>query len=89
MPGFERGLAQARRGGGEERARELFGRLHWLAEQGVRVVPGVTGRLEPGPAADLVVVHGDPLADLDALTRIELVMARGRLHRPPPRSVDA
>ncbi len=116
---------------GEDRAREVFGRLHWLVEQGVRVVPGtdaglnpfdglpvtlghyrdfgftaaeildmatsgaadvlgltgVTGRLQPGLAADLLVVDGDPLADLDALTRIELVVARGRLHCPPPRTV--
>jgi imidazolonepropionase-like amidohydrolase len=116
---------------GEQRARELHGRLHWLAEHGVRVIPGtdaglnpfdelpvtlgnyrdlgfteaqildmatcgaaaalgiagVTGRLEPGLAADVLVVDGDPLADIGALTRIELVVARGRLHRPPPRSV--
>ncbi len=50
-------------------------------------IADVTGRLRPGLAADVLVVDGDPLADLDALTRIELVVARGRLHGPPPRSV--
>jgi imidazolonepropionase-like amidohydrolase len=49
----------------------------------------VTGRLEPGLAADLLVVDGDPVADLDALTRIALVVARGRPHRPSSRGADA
>lgn len=44
----------------------------------------VTGRLAPGMAADVLVVDGDPLADLAALTRIELVVAAGRLHRRAP-----
>ncbi|WP_329071435.1 amidohydrolase family protein [Amycolatopsis sp. NBC_01480] len=38
----------------------------------------VTGRLEPGLAADVLVVDGDPLADLDALRHPLLVMAGGR-----------
>lgn len=42
----------------------------------------ITGRIEPGLAADLVVVDGDPLADLDRLTDIRLVVAAGRPHRP-------
>ncbi|MET7992930.1 amidohydrolase family protein [Amycolatopsis sp. NPDC005232] len=37
----------------------------------------VTGRLEPGLAADLLVVDGDPLAELAALGKPLLVMARG------------
>ncbi|MFC4950444.1 amidohydrolase family protein [Pseudonocardia sp. GCM10023141] len=113
---------------GEERALQLFSRLRWMADLGVRVVPGTdagltpfdglpatlgryrdfgftateildmattgaadalgvgtfTGRLRAGFAADLIVVDGDPVADLDALSRIELVMAQGRLHRPAP-----
>lgn len=42
---------------------------------------GVTGRLAPGLSADLIVVDGDPLTDLTALTRIATVIAAGRLHR--------
>jgi imidazolonepropionase-like amidohydrolase len=38
-----------------------------------------TGTLEPGKAADIVVVSGDPLADITALQRVELVLARGRV----------
>ncbi|MDT8909545.1 amidohydrolase family protein [Amycolatopsis sp. PS_44_ISF1] len=40
---------------------------------------GVTGRLEAGLAADLLVVDGDPLSGLDALRHPLLVMTRGRL----------
>jgi len=42
----------------------------------------VTGQLEPGLAADLLVVSGDPLDELDALGRVRAVFARGRLHQP-------
>lgn len=38
----------------------------------------VTGTLHAGYSADLLVVDGDPLADLSALARPILVMARGR-----------
>jgi len=37
-----------------------------------------TGRLRPGLDADLLVVHGDPLADVGALERIAAVMVGGR-----------
>lgn len=40
----------------------------------------VTGRLLPGFRADLLVVEGDPLSDLQALRRVRLVMADGRVH---------
>jgi len=40
------------------------------------------GRLLPGHDADLVVVDGDPLADLQALRQVRLVVARGRPHVP-------
>ncbi|MCY0918926.1 amidohydrolase family protein [Streptomyces sp. H27-G5] len=40
----------------------------------------VTGRLLPGLRADLLVVDGDPLSDLQALRRVRLVMADGRVH---------
>lgn len=37
------------------------------------------GTLHPGYSADLLVVDGDPHADLTALRRLTLVMARGRV----------
>ncbi|ANY08311.1 hypothetical protein AFB00_20810 [Pseudonocardia sp. HH130630-07] len=43
---------------------------------------GRTGRLEPGYSADMVVVAGDPLCDLDALRAVRCVVARGQLHFP-------
>jgi len=42
-----------------------------------------TGRLSPGLAADVLVVDGDPLADLAALRRPVLVVARGKVVRWP------
>lgn len=39
---------------------------------------GVTGRLEPGLAADVLVVEGDPMASLAALRNPLLVLAQGR-----------
>lgn len=44
---------------------------------------GVTGRLHPGLEADLLVVSGDPLRDLDVLESPRLVLARGELQRVP------
>ncbi|HEV7977383.1 amidohydrolase family protein [Amycolatopsis sp.] len=38
----------------------------------------VTGRLAPGYSADLLVVAGDPLKNLNALADVELVLAAGR-----------
>lgn len=37
----------------------------------------VTGRLAPGLSADVLVVDGDPLADLSALRNVLLVLSRG------------
>ncbi|WP_275293418.1 amidohydrolase family protein [Amycolatopsis sp. La24] len=37
-----------------------------------------TGQLSAGYAADILIVNGDPLADLDALSRVCLVLAQGR-----------
>lgn len=45
------------------------------------------GTLEPGKDADLLMVDGDPLADIAATERIALIVARGRVvkrNRPPP-----
>lgn len=39
-----------------------------------------TGRIAPGFRADLLVVEGDPLEDLDALRAISAVIAAGRHH---------
>lgn len=41
-----------------------------------------TGTLAAGYSADLLVVDGDPLADLTALQHLTLVLARGRPHSP-------
>jgi imidazolonepropionase-like amidohydrolase len=43
-----------------------------------------TGSITPGKDADLIAVRGDPLTDISALHRIELVVARGRQFAPPP-----
>lgn len=42
----------------------------------------ITGRLVPGLEADLLVVEGDPLADIAALGRLRRVIARGRDYVP-------
>lgn len=43
----------------------------------------VTGTLEPGKSADLIVCAGDPLRDLRVLRNLDLVMARGSLLKNP------
>jgi imidazolonepropionase-like amidohydrolase len=45
-------------------------------------VGAVTGRLAPGYDADLIVVDGDPLADITALGLLRRVIARGRDYVP-------
>ena len=42
------------------------------------------GTIEPGKAADIVAVRGDPLADVGVLRNMSFVMARGRVHRLEP-----
>ncbi|MEU9981715.1 amidohydrolase family protein [Streptomyces sp. NPDC050856] len=117
---------------GPERAEEMFGRLRWMRERGVRLIAGTdagvsravfddfvssleffehigcapadiidlatvdaaralgiageAGTVRPGHRADLLVVHGDPVSDLQALRDVRLVMAGGRPHVPggPP-----
>jgi imidazolonepropionase-like amidohydrolase len=44
------------------------------------------GRIAPGLAADLIVVDGDPLADLDRLRDFRLVLQGGVRRRPTPRA---
>jgi imidazolonepropionase-like amidohydrolase len=43
---------------------------------------GTTGQIAPGFRADLLVIDGDPLEDLDALKAIRTVVAAGRRHEP-------
>jgi len=43
------------------------------------VPDGRLGCLEPGCAADLIAVEGDPLVDLKALSQVRAVVSRGRL----------
>ncbi len=45
-------------------------------------VGAITGRLAPGYDADLIVVHGDPRADITALGQLRRVIARGRDYLP-------
>jgi len=42
----------------------------------------VTGRLAPGRDADIIVVDGDPIADISALGSLRRVIARGRDYVP-------
>lgn len=46
-----------------------------------------TGELRAGASADLVVADGDPLADVSALRRLRLVLARGEEFAPDPLDV--
>jgi cell division protein FtsI/penicillin-binding protein 2 len=43
----------------------------------------VTGSVEAGKCADLIVTKNNPLDDLRALRNVDLVMARGRLYNNP------
>lgn len=43
-----------------------------------------TGTLTPGHRADMLIVNGDPLTDLNALRDIHLVLAGGQPHVPAP-----
>jgi imidazolonepropionase-like amidohydrolase len=77
---------------------QYVGGLEYLAKLGFRLadvlamatteaaavlgVGAITGRLAPGYEADLIVVHGDPLADIAVLGRLRRVIARGRDYVP-------
>ena len=43
----------------------------------------ITGSIEEGKCADLIMVQKDPLKDLTALRTVDMVMARGRLYEHP------
>ena len=52
---------------------------------------GELGTLESGAIADILVVEGDPLLDLDALANVRLVVHGGaviRSHIPVPEAAD-
>jgi imidazolonepropionase-like amidohydrolase len=45
---------------------------------------GDVGTIQPGLRADVLVVEGDPLANISALRQVRLVLAQGRLFHPAP-----
>jgi hypothetical protein len=42
------------------------------------------GTIEPGKRADLVVLGGDPIADIHNIRKVESVVARGKTYEPAP-----
>jgi imidazolonepropionase-like amidohydrolase len=42
-------------------------------------IPGLTGTLTPGAAADVIAVDGDPLTDVTAVRRVRLVVSGGHI----------
>jgi len=46
--------------------------------------PPAAGSIEPGRAADLIAVTGDPLVDVGALQRVRFVMKGGQVVRFDP-----
>jgi hypothetical protein len=53
----------------------------WMAARALQI-DGMVGAIEPGMLADLVVVNGDPTADIRSLRRIEHVIRGGRCLEP-------
>lgn len=66
---------------GAQRAQQIIGRVRWMAADAIGLAT-TAGTLHASYSADLLVVDGDPLADLTALQRPTLVLARGRPHTP-------
>jgi imidazolonepropionase-like amidohydrolase len=64
------------------RARDVLGAATLRAARALGV-DDRTGSVEPGKDADLIAVRGDPLRDISALHRVELVVARGNQFFPP------
>ena len=46
-------------------------------------IDDITGTVEAGKCADLIVTDGNPLEDLTTLRNVRMVMARGNLIREP------
>jgi Tol biopolymer transport system component len=68
------------------RAQVKYGRAPWQALETATVLPakayGLTkdlGTLEPGHLADLIIVSGDPLKNIDDAAKVECVMKNGQL----------
>jgi Tol biopolymer transport system component/cytosine/adenosine deaminase-related metal-dependent hydrolase len=68
------------------RAQVKYGRAPWQALETATILPakayGLTkdlGTLEPGHLADLIIVAGDPLKNIDDAARVECVMKNGQL----------
>jgi imidazolonepropionase-like amidohydrolase len=57
-------------------------RIATLDSARVLGVGDTTGSIEPGKAADLVLLDGNPLEDISAIRRGVLVMKGGSLYRP-------
>ena len=68
------------------RAQVKYGRAPWQALETATILPakayGLTkelGTLEPGHLADLIIVSGDPLKDIDDAVNVQCVMKNGQL----------
>jgi imidazolonepropionase-like amidohydrolase len=68
------------------RAQVKYGRAPWQALETATILPakayGLTkdlGTLEPGHLADLIIVSGDPLKNIDDAAKVECVMKNGQL----------
>lgn len=46
-------------------------------------IGGITGTLEPGKCADMIVVEKNPLEDLRALRNVDMVVSQGKVLRSP------
>ena len=57
--------------------------LHTATLRNARIagIDSVTGSIEPGKSADMIVTRRNPLEDLGALRHVRMVFARGRLFR--------
>jgi imidazolonepropionase-like amidohydrolase len=44
-------------------------------------IPDQVGSIQPGKAADLIAVQGDPLADVTVLKKVAFVMKDGKVHK--------
>ena len=57
-----------------------FQALRAATVDAARVLGVDAGSIEAGKLADLVIVDGNPLADISVTTRVKQVMANGRLY---------
>lgn len=59
--------------------------LHTATEINAQIagIDKITGTITPGKCADFIVCTADPLADLQALRQLDMVVARGRIYSAP------